>query len=179
MATSFRGPPRLPVAPSAPNSCVVVVPQPLLFYCCFFLAAGKVRRDERAVGIQSKFKVFLFIGDAGSGSPNTSVSPTRTPRPRVLQPIGVMGGTAARRACCCWRNRLAVVCELQELLLPQFGSWRACGTWSSMCVLSLGGAETGAVFSLMYQTTGGDILFLPKSCGLIWISAASSCFSVT
>lgn len=25
----------------------------------------------------------------------------------------------------------------------------------------------------------GDILFLPKSCGLIWISAAFSCFSVT
>lgn len=178
MATSFRGPPRLPVAPSASNSCLVVLPQPLLFYCCF-LAAGKVRWVERAVGIQNKFKVFLFIGEAGSGSPNTSVPPTRTPRPRVLQPIGVMGGAAARWARCCWRNQLAVVCELKELLLPQFGSWRACGTWSSMCVLSLGGQRLERCSPSCIKPQGGDILFLPKSCGLIWISAASSCFSVT
>lgn len=109
MATSFGGPPHLPVAPSAPDSCLGVLPQPLLSYCCF-LAAGKVRRVERAVGIQNKSRVFLFTGGAGSGSlahpdPECCSRPAFWEEPRPVGRVAV-GETSSllfvsSKSCCC------------------------------------------------------------------------------
>lgn len=46
-----------------------------------------------------------------------------------------------------------------------------------VCACFLWGAETGAVFSLVSQTTGGGVL--EGTCRLISMRAASFCFSVT
>lgn len=116
-------------------------------------------------GVQNKFKVFLFMGGAGSGSPNASVSLTRTPR----------------RECCSWSGlweklQLVERVAVGETYLLLFVSSKSCCCPSlglagpagldpvSACFL-WGVAETGAVFSLMYQTTGGTSYFFLRAVG--------------